>query len=274
LQSLAVLSTVLAVWFHADTRVAIDSARGYVREAGGSVSCGATNRGALSNAAKLPAYGDGFVVTEPWRSRGRRYGTDELIGLIRRSAEKVAEDYPGGVIGIGDLSKKQGGPASTHRSHQSGRDADLIYYALHSDGSPFVPDGAMAYFQRSGVANDVRSGGHREVNERYIDLRRNWAFVKALLTDDETRATHIFTSNRIRGWLLAYADAADEPEWLIKRAQRVVMKAKNSGGHNDHMHIRISCSSDDIDSGACRENSHRRSRSYKWYTKVECPSSY
>src|SRR6266545_7073359 len=55
----------------------------------GSISCGAANRGALAAARPVPDTGDGFVAPEPWRSRGLRYATDELVDLIERAAGAV-----------------------------------------------------------------------------------------------------------------------------------------------------------------------------------------
>ena len=51
-----------------------------------SVSCGWPHRGRLLNPAVMPRRGYGFVIPEPWRTRGLRYGTDELVGLLKRAA--------------------------------------------------------------------------------------------------------------------------------------------------------------------------------------------
>jgi penicillin-insensitive murein endopeptidase len=239
-----------------------------------SVSCGAANRGALYGAVLLPRAGVGYVTPEPWWSRGRRYGTAELVGLIMRAAATVEQQHPGGLLGVADLSAENGGVIAGHRSHQSGRDVDLVFYALDPAGSPFAPDQHMAYYGHSGAGQYARAPSFsREIAERYFDLGRNWALVRALLTDGESEVEHIFVSSRVRHWLLDYARQIGEPEDLVMRAARVLRKPKGVDGHNDHMHVRVRCSQDDENLGECRnENARRPRRARRWRSIVTCPA--
>jgi penicillin-insensitive murein endopeptidase len=239
-----------------------------------SVSCGAANRGALYGAVLLPRAGAGYVTPEPWWSRGRRYGTAELVGLIMRAAATVEQRHPGGLLGVADLSDENGGVIAGHRSHQSGRDVDLVFYALDPAGSPFPPDQHMAYYGRSGAGQYARAPSfEREIAERYFDLQRNWALVRALLTDAESEVEHIFVSSRVRRWLLDYARQIGEPEDLVMRAARVLRKPKGVDGHNDHLHVRVRCSQDDEARGDCRnENARRPRRARRWRSIVTCPA--
>jgi penicillin-insensitive murein DD-endopeptidase len=239
-----------------------------------STSCGAANRGALHGAVLLPRAGAGYVTPEPWWSRGRRYGTAELVGLIMRSAATVEQHHPGGLLGVADLSTETGGVLTGHRSHQSGRDVDLVFYALDPAGSPFSPDQHMAYYGQSGVGQYARAPSFsREIAERYFDLARNWALIRALLTDAESEVEHIFVSSRVRQWLLDYAQQIGEPEDLVMRAARVLRKPKGVDGHNDHMHVRVRCSQDDEARGDCRnENARRPRRARRWRSIVTCPA--
>lgn len=235
-----------------------------------SISCGSANRGSLRDAAELPRHGLGFEIPEPWWSRDRRYGTDELVDIIRRAAARVNELHPGGVLGVADLSSKRGGAISSHRSHQSGRDADLIFYALDAQGQPFRPDNHMAYYSRSGRAHYAKAPKYdRTITERFFDLPRNWALVKQLMTDSKVRVQHMFVSRRIRRWLLRYAEKIGEDPELVKRASRA-LKRPTRGGHNDHMHIRVSCTSDDIALGRCKNQIARGRR--KFYSRIRCPA--
>ena len=238
-----------------------------------SVSCGATNRGALHGSRALNRAGIGYEIPDPWWSRGRRYGTEELVGLIERAAATVAARLPGGVLAVADLSLPEGGPVSGHRSHQAGRDADLIFYALDPDGAPFRPDSVMAYYAASGRAGYARAPTFtRDIAERYFDLARNWELVKALITDREAEVEHIFVSHRIRHWLLEYARTVGEPDDLIQRAAAVLKRPGNAEAHNDHMHVRVACSEEDIALGRCRDDSARRPRrGRRWYARVPCP---
>ncbi|HKE18593.1 MAG TPA: penicillin-insensitive murein endopeptidase, partial [Kofleriaceae bacterium] len=229
--------------------------------------------------------GEGFVTPGPWRARNLRFGTDELIGLIERAAAEVSRQFTGGKLAVADISAAQGGPVAHHASHQSGRDADLIYYAIDRDGNPFPPDDHMAYYgldARSVSAESPEPAGR--IDERYFDLQRNWALVAALVSDPDVQVSRIFVSSRVRGWLLAYARARAAPPELLARAQAVLFTAGgDSGSHQDHMHIRIGCSGEDVAAGRCSDESaprprsrHRRGKRHRhpppqrWYAHVRC----
>jgi len=240
----------------------------------GSVSCGHANRGALAYPSELPVQGPGYVIPEPWRTRGVRYGTDELTGLIQRSAATVARLYPDSVLGVADLSKAGGGAAERHRSHQSGRDVDLLYYAVDLQGKPMAPDSVMPVYTRKGRAYYAESPEWTpRIPERYFDLARNWALVKALITDPDAEVMGIFVSRRIERWLIDYAKAANEPPELVQRAQIVVSSPHNAKSHNDHMHVRVGCSVEDVKLGRCRrELAPKRRRGGKWHWRIRCPA--
>jgi penicillin-insensitive murein endopeptidase len=237
-----------------------------------SVSCGATNRGALSDAVALAERGTGFVVKDPWRSRGLHYGTKEMVALLERAAARVHREHPGARLAIGDLSAEHGGPVGGHRSHQSGRDVDLIYYALDEGGAPFEPDQHMAYYGPRGFATYATSPNFvKGIPVRFFDMARNWALTRALLTDPQVQVEKIFVSSRVRRWLLHYAIDKGEPEELIKKARQLLRRPGDVRGHNDHMHVRIACSDSDIALGRCRNGSSSR-RLKRWYRRrVACP---
>ncbi len=240
----------------------------------GSISCGAANRGALYGGVPLPYAGIGYAMPEPWLSRGHHYGTEELVGLITRAAAAVDQTLPGGVLGVADLSGPEGGVLRGHRSHQSGRDVDLIYYSIDPAGNPFPPDHYMAYYTHSGLAHYARSPSFsREIAQRYFDLARNWMLVKVLLTDPRAEVEHIFVSSRVRHWLLDFARHSGEAEELVSRAARVLRKPRGVDGHNDHMHVRIRCSEDDAALGRCRNDiASKPRRGRRWRSVVTCPA--
>jgi|GEM_PF-5976726 len=238
--------------------------------AAGSISCGSANRGALHRPAELAVEGPGFVIPDPWRSRQLRYGTDELIGLVHRTAASVSGQFPGAVLGVADLSDYDGGAIPRHRSHQSGRDVDFLFYARDEAGAPMVPDRHMAWFNRKGRATYARTPVfERNIPLRDFDVAANWALVRALITDRHVEVERIFVSTRIRRWLLRHARETGESDELQLRAARVLHRPRRGDSHNDHMHVRIACSEDDVWHGRCRAGSARGRR--RLYTRIRCP---
>ena len=61
----------------------------------------------------------GYYATE------RRYGLEETILAIHEVGKVLSLRYPGRRFGVGDISKKGGGPISGHASHQKGIDFDV-----------------------------------------------------------------------------------------------------------------------------------------------------
>lgn len=240
----------------------------------GSLSCGSVNRGALASGRAIADEGPGFVAPEPWRSRGLRFGTDEMVGLIERAARAVVKRHPGGALAVADLSAERGGPVARHRSHQSGRDVDLVYYSIDRAGDPMPPDSHMPLFGVDGRAISALSPEPAlRIDERFFDLARNWALVQALATDVDVRVDRIFVSRRVRDWLLAYAAAAGVSEPVRLRVRSVLSVPVGVEGHDDHMHVRIGCSSDDAAAGSCSEEPAPRRRRGKWRAPVRCGST-
>jgi murein endopeptidase len=97
---------------------------------GTSVSWGPANQGMLLGAVPLPLTGDGFVVHATWAARDTQWGIDELIAVVAWTAREVARAHPGTELAIGDLSIAGGGRSAHHRSHQTGRDVDLVLFGI------------------------------------------------------------------------------------------------------------------------------------------------
>ena len=69
--------------------------------------------------------------------------------MIRRASRRVAREFPGAQLGVGDLSLKGGRDSELHASHRAGRDADLIYYAVDEHGRPVAPVSSMPRYAGS-----------------------------------------------------------------------------------------------------------------------------
>jgi penicillin-insensitive murein endopeptidase len=144
---------------------------------GTTISVGKPSHGYLIDGVRLPDRGEGFVTREVWRARNNRFGTDETIDLVMAVARRMRAQIDGVNLVVADLSGHGGGArAAFHRSHQSGRDVDLLYYMRDASGQPFEPD-AMYAFNAGARATDG-SG-------LTIDIPRTWLLVKELITAPE-----------------------------------------------------------------------------------------
>jgi penicillin-insensitive murein endopeptidase len=201
---------------------------------GTSISVGKASNGYLIDGARLPDHGEGFTTREVWRARDNRYGTDELIDLVVGVARRMHQQVPGVQLVIADLSGRGGGERyAFHRSHQSGRDADFLYYLRDASGQPFEPD-AMRVFDAAGRARDG-SG-------LTVDVPRTWLLVKDLITAPEAPVQYLFLYEPLARRLLDHAARIGEPDALLARARRAHTQPGDRARHDDHMHVRVYCS--------------------------------
>jgi len=202
-----------------------------------SISVGKPSKGYLVDGARLPDRGEGFTTRDVWIQRDNRYGTDELIDLVIGVARRMSGKVHDVKLVVADLSSLGGGGAvEFHRSHQSGRDVDLLYYMRDASGAAFEPD-AMHKFDGRGHATDG-SG-------LVIDVSRTWTLVKELVTAPEAPVQYIFIYEPIAQLLLEHAKKIGEPEALIARARKTLRQPGDSARHDDHMHVRVYCSYSD-----------------------------
>jgi penicillin-insensitive murein DD-endopeptidase len=194
-------------------------------------SVGAPNEGKLVGGVKLDT-SDGSLRVVPAYARGdTRWGLPALIHMLERSAKKVAKKNPGAVLGVGDISRKNGGDIFLHRSHESGRDADIAFYVVNRKGKNLLPD---TFVQFQGSIESSSMPGAR------FDVSKNWALVQAWLEDPVARVSHIFVADPLRRMLLAHAKPRVSPA-LYNRAAAVMMQPSNALPHDNHFHVRISC---------------------------------
>lgn len=195
---------------------------------------GSPNRGVLVAGAQLPRDADGLR----WlRGNDRHWGLPRFTQAIARAAARVASEKPGGRLTVGDLSTPTGGgPLSPHFSHRSGVDADLLFYVTTLGGAP-VDSPGFIHVGADGLAED-------EARSRFLrfDVEREWLLVEALLEDPEARIQWIFVSDVAQAMLLEWAMASGASPEIILRAQRVMAQPNPGGVHDDHIHVRTTCS--------------------------------
>jgi len=181
----------------------------------GSISWGQPGAGGLLNGVQMPA-GPYHQLADP----AHAWGTQETVDGLLHCLGMVAERWPGGVPPyVGHLSARQGGPLNPHVSHQSGRDADVGYY-LTSRGRQFG-----------------------RVTPATMDLKRTWAFVRALITDTDVEL--ILIDEGLQRALRDYARTqGEDADWLAAvfdgvpgRLRPLILHAR---GHATHLHVRFS----------------------------------
>lgn len=179
----------------------------------GSMSLGNPSAGLLIN-GRQAATCEFYEPVSP----GSAWGTAETLGYLDAALRRVHGEHPDTpVLSLGDISGERGGPIAPHVSHQSGRDVDIGY---------FYKTGARWY--RRGTAQN-------------LDIPRNWAFVRALVT--ETDVELILIDHSIQALLREHALASDEdPVWvegLFRGRGNDRALIRHARGHATHIHVRF-----------------------------------
>ena len=181
-------------------------------EALGSLSIGLPSLGRLVNARPFPE-GEHWTVVIPQCT----WATEETIDYLTAAIAEVARQYPNGrPLRVNHISVPNGGYLRPHQSHQSGRDVDLSFY--YGDKGP--DRGAWAV-------------------KHNFDLDRNWALVRALITETDLQVILVDRSIIKRLYKHALAKGEDKA-WL----DSIFNAGKNSllrhaRRHRDHYHVRF-----------------------------------
>jgi murein endopeptidase len=177
----------------------------------GSISIGFAEEGRLINARRFPD-GEGWVVVTPPMT----WATQETIDYVVKAIAQVRAQYPDAPpLRVNQISGPEGGYLRPHHSHQSGRDVDLGFYYPTVD--------------------PVRA---RE-REKYIDVAKNWALLKALVTQTDVQL--VLLDRRVQKVLYAHAlEAGEDKAWLdslFSSGMRSLVQ--HARGHRDHFHVRF-----------------------------------
>jgi LysM repeat protein len=187
---------------------------------GESVSYGRASNGKLYNGVPLKSW-HGIDT----RNLAEAYGTKRVIEMLYAAAADVQARWPGTPdLVVGDLSYKRGGHMSPHKSHQSGRDADISFYYRGNVQLPrFFP-----------------------MTESSFDARKNWHFYKTLIDTGEVE--YIFVSYYLQEMLYEYARSIGYTKEQLKPILQYPRSKhqpkgiiRHSAGHDDHIHIRFTC---------------------------------
>lgn len=180
------------------------------------------------------------VRTLPRRHRDRclHFGVPRLV----KALEKAGAEIQRPPLGVGDLSRAQGGPIHPiSKSHQAGRDVDLAFYLLDAQGKPVAADD-LVHFDDDGRERD---------GTRRFDVGRNWRLVAALLSDPTIDVRWLFVSAGLKALLLAEGKRAGAGKGLLAQAEAALHQPSDAPPHDDHFHLRIRCTPAEAKDG-CR----------------------
>jgi LysM repeat protein/murein endopeptidase len=190
-----------------------------------SASIGRANDGRLVGGEQLPEHA-GYVI----RNRDIAWGTNETVAYILDGFDAVRRRHPSAPrVRMHDLSDEDGGRLRGHRSHQSGRDADIGYYQRRCRGTC----------------------EYRNVRPSELDVELQWALIRHWINNSQI--DYIFMDYSLQEPLYEYvrdvrgATAAQLNEWFQyphgRRTARGLIR--HEPNHRDHIHVRFACSDDD-----------------------------
>jgi hypothetical protein len=219
----------------------------------GSISIGDVSDGFLVNALRLGDPNPNTAFLPVQFRRGLVFTTDELGGLVTRSAASVAQEYPESVVYLGNFSASHGGDIPYSVSHNSGRDCDVAFFMKDADGAPYVPPDLIELDEFGVAIVDELPQPY------YFDVDRNWALIQALLSTDHGRLQYVFVSLGLKGLLIEHAKKKGVSAELLAAANEILQQPSGSLPHNDHFHLRVFCSDDDV-WGGCKDQGRSTSR--------------
>lgn len=219
----------------------------------GSLSIGSSTSGFVYNCRELPAEGTHHRVMAQQAGRRTTCAVDELVEAVLKAAAEVDRKFPGSTLPVGNLSRIGGGALKWSVSHRAGRDVDFGFY-LKDSGGRQVFQNSMGNISRDGLT--LLEDG----TVASYDTARNWAMIRSLLTDRNISIQWIFMADHLHRRLLEYARKHREPAGIIALADQVIAQPRGLK-HDDHVHLRIYCSKDDLLEG-CRDMGSNR----PWYS--------
>jgi len=209
---------------------------------GVSGAVGTPSGGVQTGALELPKSGPGFVRFR--REGANHFGRPRLVSALTRIAAEFEREAPGSPpLVIGDLSARFGGKISGHQSHRNGRDVDLLFHYVTPSGARVTAPGFIRV-EADGLARVPETGQILR-----LDVEHEWRLVRALVSAEELGVQFLFVSRTIEALLVEYALALGEPLELVLRAQSVMLQPGDSLPHDDHVHVRIACTVEELVGG-------------------------
>jgi penicillin-insensitive murein endopeptidase len=210
-----------------------------------STSIGGPSSGRIEGAVPIPDEGPGYYHNAK-RPYGARFGSVELVQFIMRAAANVAQKIPDSLLTVNDLGLQEGGPIHQHGSHQAGRDADILFYSVDMRGKPIPSVGVPIDPSGGGIDfNDLRDP--KDDQPIRLDVKRTWRFAAELIEVADVHLQRIFIVEHVRQMLLDEAARVKAPKKVVQRFAEITCQPESP--HDDHMHIRLFCTPEDMQHG-------------------------
>lgn len=224
-----------------------------------SRSVGDVSSGWLVNAVQIPQPHSHMSILPVHAARGLDYTTQEMLDLVEKAAKHVAASHEGSVLHLGNFSADGGGDIPYSVSHNSGRDADLAFYVLDTSGKPVDPPDLLP------LDDDGKFTG-TDGKTYVFDAARNWKLIEGLVEHGRGSIQYVFISNPLRKALLEEARRVGADADVVAHAAEILTQPGGALPHNDHFHVRLFCSQDDVRSGC--ENEGRKVAGYESFASA------
>src|SRR5260221_1221435 len=178
----------------------------------GTISVGFADQGRLINAERM-AQDEAWVCQRP----DLAFGASETVEALETAFRAVHEQFPGSAPArLSHIELQDGGYLRPHRSHQSGRDADIGFF----------------------YKNDV-TPAPRVRREKLIDPARNWALLKALITKTDVQVILVDRGIQkvLRAWALSSGEDPGFVDGLFSGGRKALIQ--HARRHRDHFHVRF-----------------------------------
>lgn len=206
---------------------------------GSSRSVGRPSKGSVEGAVSLADSAAVVVLPARHKARCLTWAVPRLVKALERAGATVQDRVPGAPpLGVGDLGRAKGGSLVPYsKSHQAGRDVDLAFYFTNANG-PVAPDDLLRVDEALHAPHGLT-----------FDTARTWALVAALLEDDSIDVRWLFVAEFLKTELLRFARTTKAPKALLERAERVLHQPSDAPPHDNHLHLRIRCTTEERERG-------------------------
>ncbi len=201
-------------------------------------SHGRPNSGWVSHGTRLADRGRGWQVLRDDAHGGQHWGTARIVSLVQQVARATSPSRSAVPLVVGDISAPRGGQVPRHASHRAGRDVDLLFFTRDAIANEPVLTPEFVRYDRDG--NSVAWP-----TPLRFDTPRNWDLIEAVVRSEGVAIARVFVASWIEQLLVVNARERGRPAWVIERAEALMHQPGDALPHDDHFHVRVSCTADE-----------------------------